>query len=80
MFDTLTGEQAMRLWYAAIIGAAALALVLGIATGFFKTRKIQPKGFKWKTFRNEGFFAAINLIASGFLIGAPMAWRSEERR
>ena len=74
MFDTLTGEQAMRLWYAAIIGAAALALVLGIATGFFKTRKIQPKGFKWKTFRDEALFALITVTFSAGLLIAASNW------
>jgi sterol desaturase/sphingolipid hydroxylase (fatty acid hydroxylase superfamily) len=67
------GEETLRLWFVLFL---ASGLVAGIVSGFFRARKIQPKGFKWKTFRNEGFFAAINLVASGFLIGAPMAWLS----
>lgn len=65
------GEETLRLWFALTLAAG---LVAGIWTGFFKARKIQPRGFKWKTFRNEGIFAVINLVASGFLIGAPTAW------
>ncbi|MBC2667741.1 sterol desaturase family protein [Novosphingobium piscinae] len=66
-----SAEQSVRTWFALFLGAG---LVAGLWTGFFKARKIQPRGFKWKTFRNEGIFAVINLVASGFLIGAPMSW------
>lgn len=50
----------------------AIFLIVGfVATvfqGFFKARKIQPRGFKWKQFRNEIVFAAINMAVSGYLI------------
>jgi Delta7-sterol 5-desaturase len=71
LLTLMGGEESLRLWFVLFL---ASGLIAGIVTGFFKARKIQPKGFKWKTFRNEGIFAAINLVASGFLIGAPMAW------
>ncbi len=71
LLDLMGGEESLRLWFVLFL---ASGLVAGILTGFFKSRKIQPRGFKLKTFRNEGFFAAINLVASGFLIGAPTAW------
>jgi Delta7-sterol 5-desaturase len=67
------GNEIVRLWLVAFLASGFIA---AIWTGFFRARKIQPKGFKWKIFRNEGFFAVINLVASGFLIGAPMAWLS----
>jgi Delta7-sterol 5-desaturase len=69
--DMFSGEKAVQLW---LILFLATGLLAGIVTGFFKARKIQPKGFKWKTFRNEGIFGAINLAASALLIGAPTAW------
>jgi Delta7-sterol 5-desaturase len=71
LLTLMSGEQSLRLWFALFL---ASGLIAGIWTGFFRARKIQPKGFKWKTFRNEGIFAAINLFASGFLIGAPTVW------
>jgi Delta7-sterol 5-desaturase len=66
MFESLTGEQAMRLWIAVTIVAG---LGAGIATGFFKARKIQPNGFKWKTFRDEILFTIITItFSAGILI------------
>jgi Delta7-sterol 5-desaturase len=32
-----------------------------VYSGYFKARKIQPKGFNWIIFRNEIFFALVNL-------------------
>ncbi len=71
LLTLMGGEETLRLW---IVLFLASGLIAGIWTGWFKARKIQPKGFKWKTFRNEGVFAFINVFASGFLIGAPTAW------
>ncbi|MBC2660319.1 sterol desaturase family protein [Novosphingobium flavum] len=65
------GEQAIRLWFALFLGAGVIA---GVWTGFFRARKIQPRGFKWKTFRNEGLFAVLNVAISGALIGGAMSW------
>ena len=44
-------------------------LLVGILTGYFKARKIQPTGFRWKIFRNEMMFGALNLVVSAFLLG-----------
>ena len=52
-----------------------VGLGAGIATGFFRARKIQPNGFRWKTFRNEIFFAVINVALSAFLIGGLIVYR-----
>lgn len=64
--DVTGGEPTISLWL-------ALFLVSGFAVaiwqGVFRTRKIQPKGFRWKTFRNEGIFAVINLATAGVLLG-----------
>jgi lathosterol oxidase len=60
------GTQYLKLWL-------LLFLVGGIAggahTAFLKARKIQPRGFKWKIFRNEALFAIFNLFTAGTLIG-----------
>lgn len=66
MHHLLTDSQIIHAWLAAFLGTA---LIAGIATGFFKARKIQPKGFKWKTFRNEIAFSILNLFFTGFLLG-----------
>jgi sterol desaturase/sphingolipid hydroxylase (fatty acid hydroxylase superfamily) len=47
----------------------AAGLVYAVFRGFFRARKIQPNGFKWKTFRNEIFFGVINLAFSAVLLG-----------
>ncbi len=69
--EWMKGENLLTLWLYLFL---ASGLIAGIVSGFFKARKIQPKGFKWKTFRNEGIFAVINLVASIFLIGYPTQW------
>jgi Delta7-sterol 5-desaturase len=56
----------------------ALFLVVGfLATvfrGFFRARKIQPNGFRWRTFRNEALFAVLNLLVSAFVLGGLTAF------
>ena len=72
MFENMiTGEKALQLWLVLFLVSG---LAAGIATGFFKARKIQPKGFKGRIFRNEAIFGAINLVASAFLIGGSTRW------
>jgi Delta7-sterol 5-desaturase len=76
MFDDwFKGENLLTLW---LYGFLAAGLIAGIASGFFKARKIQPKGFRWITFRNEAGFAVINLVASAFLIGGTTTWLKAE--
>jgi sterol desaturase/sphingolipid hydroxylase (fatty acid hydroxylase superfamily) len=56
----------------------ALFLVTGLLAsvfrGFFRARKIQPNGFKWRTFRNEILFAVLNLTVAGFVLGGLTAF------
>jgi Delta7-sterol 5-desaturase len=66
-FVTAHGFLARPLEIAFIGGV--LFIVYTLFRDFFRARKIQPKGFKWKTFRNEAVFALINLALSGFLLG-----------
>lgn len=55
-------------WLAAFVLAGVLG---GIYSGYFRARKIQSNGFRWRIFRNEVLFAAINVAVSGFLLGGP---------
>jgi Delta7-sterol 5-desaturase len=56
--------------YRFLVMAVVVGLVLVLFQSFFRARKIQPNGFRWKTFRNEAIFGAINIASSGFLVGA----------
>ena len=67
----LMAGDLLTLWLALFL---ASGLAVGIGTGFFKARKIQPKGFKWKIFRNEAGFAVVTLLVSGVAIGWMTAW------
>jgi sterol desaturase/sphingolipid hydroxylase (fatty acid hydroxylase superfamily) len=62
----VAGVDPINLWIGLFVVSGLLA---GIFTGYFKARKIQPSGFRWKIFRNEFLFGALNLVASAFLIG-----------
>ena len=46
-----------------------VGLAAGVLSGFFKARKIQPNGFRWKTFRNEAIFAVITIAISAAVLG-----------
>jgi sterol desaturase/sphingolipid hydroxylase (fatty acid hydroxylase superfamily) len=48
-------------------------LNVGLAI-LFRSRKIQPKGFKWKTYRNEFVFGFLNVLLSGVFIGGLTAF------
>jgi Delta7-sterol 5-desaturase len=45
----------------------------GSGRGFSARARFSPR----ITFRNEGVFAVVNLVASAFLIGAPTAWLTQ---
>ena len=66
-----SGDTQLRLWF---FGFLAAGLIAGIASGFFKARKIQPRGFKWKTFRTEAMVAVVTLLVSGTVIGFSTTW------
>lgn len=67
----MSGENALRLWLVVFV---VVGLAAGVVSGFFKARKIQPKGFKWKTFRDEALFALVTVTFSAAILGAISAW------
>jgi Delta7-sterol 5-desaturase len=73
LLDLTGGVESLRLWIALFLVSG---LVAGVLTGFFKARKIQPKGFKWKIFRNEGIFTVINIATAGTFLGWASGWLS----
>jgi len=56
----------------------ALFLIVGflaaVFRGFFRARKIQPNGFRWRTFRNEILIGILNLVVSAFALGGLTAF------
>src|SRR5579871_5250152 len=48
----------------------AMSFTAGVLHAVFRAWKIQPNGFRWKQFRNEFFFAGINVVLSGIFLGA----------
>lgn len=62
----LNGDHLLSIWLGLFVASGIAA---GVVSGYFKARKIQPKGFKWTIFRNEALFAVINLAITGFLLG-----------
>jgi Delta7-sterol 5-desaturase len=62
---TLLGLDPLQWW---LIAFVAVGLVAGIATGYFRARKIQPGSFKWSVFRREVVTAAINLAITTFVL------------
>ncbi|WP_395396574.1 sterol desaturase family protein [Novosphingobium sp. BL-8A] len=72
MFEAfVSGERALTLWLWAFV---AVGIAAGVVSGFFKARKIQPRGFKWKIFRNEAIIAVVTLAVSGKAIGLGTGW------
>jgi sterol desaturase/sphingolipid hydroxylase (fatty acid hydroxylase superfamily) len=68
------GDALLRLW---LYGFLAAVLIAGIATGFFKARKIQPRGFKWRIFGHEIVFGMVNVVVTGFVLGPGTGWLRE---
>src|SRR5579864_3116705 len=62
----VTENAPLSYWLIALVSSGFAAAVY---RGFFRARKIQPQGFRWKTFRNEIFFSFINLAVGGMILG-----------
>jgi len=56
----------LTLWLTALVAGG---VVSGVLTGYFRARKIQPKGFRWRIFGHEVLFAAITMTVSAALLG-----------
>jgi sterol desaturase/sphingolipid hydroxylase (fatty acid hydroxylase superfamily) len=64
--DFISQMDPLNWWLAAFV---ASGLIAGVWTGYFRARRIQPNGFRWRIFRNEILFAAINVAVSAVLLG-----------
>jgi sterol desaturase/sphingolipid hydroxylase (fatty acid hydroxylase superfamily) len=53
-----------------IIALLTIGLTTAWVSGFFKARRIQKKGTKWKIVRHELMWATINILVSAFTLGA----------
>jgi Delta7-sterol 5-desaturase len=56
----------LTLWLTAFLMSGFLA---GLFSGYFRARKIQPNGFRWRILRHEVIFATLNLVSSAILLG-----------
>lgn len=72
--ETMGGERGLWLWFYAFL---AVTLITGIATGWLRARKIQPRGFKWKRLGTEAIVAPISVLISGPIIGFSQGWLLE---
>jgi sterol desaturase/sphingolipid hydroxylase (fatty acid hydroxylase superfamily) len=66
LHEAFTGQDMLTLWLVLFL---ASGLAAGIVSGFFKARKIQPRGFSWKIFRLEAMVAVVTLLVSGTVLG-----------
>jgi sterol desaturase/sphingolipid hydroxylase (fatty acid hydroxylase superfamily) len=53
-------------WLVAFVIAG---FAVAVYRGFFRARKIQPKGFRWKTFGFEIVMGVINVAITSFILG-----------
>ena len=52
-----------------VIVIVVLGFLASVLNVLFRSRKIQPNGFRWKAIRNEICFIAIGTAFNGFLLG-----------
>ncbi len=68
---TLAGFDPLDWW---LLGFVTVGLTVGILSGYFRARRIQPKGFKWKVLRHEFIWSAINIFTAAFTLGTMKAF------
>jgi Delta7-sterol 5-desaturase len=66
MWQLIKDNSPFSYWLIALV---ASGIAMGIATGYFRARKIQPNGFRWIVFRNEIGFAVITILISATVLG-----------
>jgi Delta7-sterol 5-desaturase len=71
MPEFLSGENVLRLW---LFGTFALLLIAGVWSGYFKARKVQPKGFKWRRFGGEVAMAGVTMLFGYWVLGKGQQW------
>ena len=69
-FGSILAADPLTLWLTAFV---VVGVTAGVFSGFFKARKIQPRGFKLKTMRTEILVAVIGIPISGLLISG-LTW------
>lgn len=65
-WSLIAGNHAFSTFFYMFVTVSILNALLSI---LFKSRKIQPRGFKWTTYRNEFGFGLLNVLFSSLLIG-----------
>lgn len=63
----VAGLDPITWWLAAFVVTGVIAAIF---TGFLQARKIQPNGFRWRTFRIEVLIAIVNLTITTLVLGA----------
>ena len=66
MINGLMQANPIMFW---VIAFVVVTLSFTVLKGFFLARKIQPKGFKFKTLRNELLFALVGGVLTGVILG-----------
>ncbi len=67
----LSGEYILQI---SVIATLVIATVAGISTGYFRARKCQPNGFKWKQFRFEAMMAVVTLAFGVLVLANLQKW------
>jgi lathosterol oxidase len=62
----ITENTPLSYW---LIAFLLVGFAVAVYSGFFRARKIQPKGFSWKVFRLEMLVAVITLVVSASVLG-----------
>lgn len=71
MREFIEQNPTLAFWIAVLVLGSAIATLF---QGFFRARKIQPRGFKLKQFGFEAMVAVISVAISGPIIGGLTAW------
>ena len=69
--DLVEAGGPLLYWLLLFVG---VGLALTVFRGFFLARKIQPKGFRARVFRNEIGYGVLNVLTAGTLLGWTTGW------